>query len=301
MAGRHDLALTAPQLEILHRVVAALRPVRGIAAIGLGGSHARGRARPDSDLDICLLYSAAAPLDIAQVRTVAGRLDDGGSPVVAALGEWGPWVDGGAWLIVDGQRVDFLYRAEEKVETVLTDAEAGRYETHFDQQPPFGYFGPTLLGEIAIMIPLVDPLGRLAALQAQVQLVPPALRQAIVQNCLWSVDFGLTAFAPKYVASANVHAVAGCLTRFGQALVLALFALNGRYFMNDKTALVEIGEFDAAPDDFALRLSAILAAVGHDQEILGSAVAKFRALFDEVRGLAGEIYQPYWSLETLTA
>jgi predicted nucleotidyltransferase len=296
-----ELMLAPRQRELVDRVVAALTTVPGIVAIGLGGSHARGRARPDSDLDICLLYSAAAPFDVAEVRAIAARLDQGGNPVVAGLGEWGPWVDGGAWLTIEKQRVDLLYRAEDKVIAVLADAQQGRFESHFDQQPPFGYFGPTLLGEIAIMVPLADPGGRLASLQSRVQTMPLPLRQAIVQQSLWGVEFGLSAFAPKYVAAANVLAVAGCLTRFGQALVLALFALNNRYFLNDKTALDEIAEFALAPADFPQRLTALLAEIGQTREALSRAVTGLRALFDETRQLAGDLYQPLWPLETLTA
>jgi predicted nucleotidyltransferase len=39
---------------LLDEAVAALRVVPGLAAIALGGSHARGTHRPESDLDIGL-------------------------------------------------------------------------------------------------------------------------------------------------------------------------------------------------------------------------------------------------------
>ncbi len=295
------LTFTPRQQAITDRVCAALGFIDGVTAIGLGGSHARGRARPDSDLDFCLLYRAIEPFDIAAVRRIAELLNDGDRPVVAGFGDWGPWVDGGAWLVIDGQRVDLLYRAEEKVEAVFADAQAGHFESHFDQQPPFGYFGPTLLGEIATMKPLADPTGRLAALQARVTPMPSALRQAIVQHYLWSIEFGLTAFVPKYVAAGTTLAVAGCLTRFGQALVLALFALNDRYFMNDKTALDEAHEFPIAPDRFRERLTGLLAAIGNNPQDLAQSVAEFRRLFDDVRARSAGLYHPSWSLETLTA
>jgi predicted nucleotidyltransferase len=293
--------LTTRQQAILERTCTALSAICGITAIGLGGSHARGRARPDSDLDLCLLYRTAAPFDIGDIARIARELDDQGDPVIAGVGEWGPWVDGGCWLVIDGQRVDLLYRAEDKVEAVLSEAVAGRYESHFDQQPPFGYFGPTVLGEMSVVIPLVDPQGRLAELQAKTKVMPSALRQSVVQNCLWSIDFGLAAFLPKYVASGNVLAAAGCLTRFGHALVLAIFALNDRYLLNDKTALIEIGEFAVAPADFPARLESLLGTIGTTPAELGDAANELRRLFEEVRNLAGDLYRPFWSLEALTA
>lgn len=167
--------------------------------MGLGGSHARGRATAESDVDLYLLYSESAPLPIASLREIARRRDDGPDPVVAEHGEWGPWVDGGAWLRVRDQRIDLLYRSVERVERVLAQAQQGEYEIHYGQQPPYGYFGPTVLGEIAICRPLRDTEGRLSALASRVLAYPEPLRRAVVQDALWAVEFGL-AFAEKFAA-----------------------------------------------------------------------------------------------------
>src|SRR5438105_889069 len=106
------------QERVLARAVAGLRAVDGVVALVLGGSHARGAARPDSDLDLGIYYRAAASLDLAAVRAVAWELSDAPDPVVTGLHEWGGWVNGGAWLTVEGQRLDFLYRDLDQVELV---------------------------------------------------------------------------------------------------------------------------------------------------------------------------------------
>ncbi len=72
------------------------------------------------------------------------------------------------------------------MDRVIADAEAGRYEIDYGQQPPFGFFGPTYLGEISICEPLFDPDGHLSRLKARVDLYPEALRRAVIQDCLWS-------------------------------------------------------------------------------------------------------------------
>jgi predicted nucleotidyltransferase len=287
--------------HILERVVAAFAAVDGIVAIALGGSHARGRARPDSDLDICFLYSELRPFDTVAVCAIAAALSDQPNPVVTGIGDWGPWVDGGGWLVIGGQRVDLLYRSVEKVERTLADAQAGRYESHYEQQPPFGYFGPTLLGEVAHALPLVDPCGVLTALKARVDPMPEALARAVVQNNLWSVDFGLAAFAPKFAASGQVLALAGCLTRFGNALVHTVFGINGTYYLSDKTALAEISEFPIAPPDFSARLRLILSETGSNPEMFNMVLANFQILFNDTKALAGERYAPFWPLDVITA
>lgn len=286
--------LTAPQMAIIERVVEDLRALTGVEAIVLGGSHARGRARPDSDIDIGLYYRPESPFSIDEVRQIASRLHDGPDPVVSGFLEWGRWVDGGAWLTIEGQRVDLLYRSVAMVEATLAEAKAGRFEIDYEQQPPFGFFGPTLLGEAAIAEPLHDPRCILAALKAEVSPMPEALADAVIQNRLWSVEFGLLAFAGKFAVNGDVHGVAGCISRFAQALVLTVFALNRAYPLNDKTTLSEIEAFTIGPKGFGARLRSILANVGSTSEALEASVSSIRALFEEVRALAGHRYTPLW-------
>jgi len=90
--------------------------VDGVVAIVLGGSHARGYATAESDIDLGLWYSDRRPLPIAALREVAARVNDTAEPVVTGLYEWGRWVNGGAWLTIGGQRVDWLYRRIEHLE-----------------------------------------------------------------------------------------------------------------------------------------------------------------------------------------
>src|SRR5437879_2769237 len=95
---------------LLQQIVDDLKAVHGLRAIVLGGSYASGSARPDSDIDIGLYYDENRPLDIAQLRSIAALLNDTPNPTVTDIGGWGTWVNGGAWLTIGGQRVDFLYR-----------------------------------------------------------------------------------------------------------------------------------------------------------------------------------------------
>src|SRR5581483_11369680 len=95
---------------MIETVVERVAPIGGVRAIVLGGSWATGTQRADSDVDFGLYYRAAEPIDVPALRAVAEELNDTPDPVVAEHGGWGRWVDGGAWLTVDGQRVDFIYR-----------------------------------------------------------------------------------------------------------------------------------------------------------------------------------------------
>jgi len=288
--------LSPEQRELVSSLAKRLGAIRGMKAVVLAGSHARGRAQPGSDIDLGLFYSEAAPFSIQSIRELAEAVNDTAGPVVTDFYGWGPWVNGGAWLTIGGQRVDFVYRSLEHVERVIAEAEAGRYEVDYAQQPPFGFFSGTYLGEVAVCIPLVDPEARLDPLKRRVAEYPEALRKSVVLDCLWQAEFALAAFAPKFAARSDTYGTAACLTRALNQLVLALFALNRKYPINDKTALVEIAEFERAPREFGPRLQKTLADLGASPTELAAAVESIAQLFRETVELTDGFYQPRFTL-----
>jgi predicted nucleotidyltransferase len=288
--------LSQEQSELVSSLAKQLAAIRGVRAVVLGGSYARGRARPGSDIDLGVFYSETAPFAIQSIRELAERVNDTPGPVVAGFYEWGPWVNGGAWLTVGGQRVDFLYRSVEHVERVIADAEAGRYELHYHQQPPFGFFSGTYLGEVAVCVPLFDPEARLDALKQRVANYPDALRRAVVNDCLWMAEFGLACFAPKFAARCDTYGTAACLTCVVNQLVLALFALNRKYLINDKTALAEVAEFERAPGGFGPRAQKTLAHLGASAVELAAAVESVAQLARETVELTDDLYRPHYLL-----
>lgn len=83
-------------------LAARLAEIPGVVAVTLGGSRATNTAVEGSDWDFGLYYRGR--LDPADIRALGwpGR--------VFAPGEWGRIVDGGAWLTVDGTKVDLIWR-----------------------------------------------------------------------------------------------------------------------------------------------------------------------------------------------
>lgn len=64
----------APQRDTLARCLEAMNRVMPLRAVYLFGSHARGEARPDSDVDLCLVADGAErQLKAAQAFRVAMR------------------------------------------------------------------------------------------------------------------------------------------------------------------------------------------------------------------------------------
>jgi hypothetical protein len=244
---------------LLSRLVAALAPVPGIEAIALGGSRARGTATASSDYDIGLYYRGRRPIDIAALSTVAASLDDRGAKAeVTPLGGWGPWIDGGGWLRIDGIHVDLLYRDLDRVTTAIDDAQAGRVEPHYQPGHPHAFLPTIYVGEAANARRLHDPAGSLAALQARTTPYPPALAAALHKRFAWEASFAL-ANARKSLDHGDVSYLAGCAFRAVASLCQVLFALNGKWLLNEKGAVAAVDGFALKPADFSRRVTRIYA------------------------------------------
>ena len=176
---------------LLGRLVRALGGVPGIRAIVLGGSRARGEATAQSDYDIGLYYEADNPIDIGRLAKAAMLLPGAASSSVTAIGEWGPWINGGAWLTVGGQRVDLLYRELGKVRGVIEACCAGTDRAGLPARPSACLRLGDLYGRGGAGQVLWDPENVLASLQRRCTPYPPALGEALIRSFLWEAKFSL--------------------------------------------------------------------------------------------------------------
>src|SRR5262249_22569803 len=126
--------------------------IPGVVAVALGGSRAQGRERPDSDWDFGLYYRGT--IDPAHVRAL------GFAGEVCGPGEWGRFVNGGAWLTIDGVRVDLIYRDLHEVLHWTREARAGRFEVVREVGYVAGMAGYGLVGALALNRLLVGELPR---------------------------------------------------------------------------------------------------------------------------------------------
>ncbi|HXG20314.1 MAG TPA: hypothetical protein VNN62_14720 [Methylomirabilota bacterium] len=242
-----------------------------------------------------MYYAEAAPFPIADIRRVAQQYSDGDPPIVADFYEWGPWVNGGAWIHTAVGKVDFLYRSFEHVEQTIQEAQQGIISHDYDQQPPFGFYNVIYLAETHICLPLFDPHAALARLKQAVAVYPPELQQAIVVRTLWGAEFTFL-FARKFAAVGDVYNTVGCLSRLSGYLTQALYALTSSYFISNKGALETLSQCRLYPPDYSAQLSQILAHPGRTEEQLSVTVNKLHTLWQEVVNLAGALYAPRYPL-----
>ncbi|RIK39619.1 MAG: DNA polymerase subunit beta [Chloroflexi bacterium] len=273
--------LTTAQAGLLDGLVERLRRIDGIAAIVLGGSHAGGHALPTSDLDVGLYYQPNAPIDIAALAAAVTALNDTPRPdLVTPLGGWGPWINGGGWLRIQGQAVDLLYRDLDRVAQVCEACASGQVEMAYQPGHPHGFVSPIYAGEIAVCRPLWDPDGAVAALKARVLPYPLALQRALLDKFGWEMSFALET-ARKPAARGEVSYVAGCCFRCVACLMQVLFALNKEYLLNEKGAVRRADSLPLRPPRLAERIHSAFAHL--------ASPADAAAALDKLGGLVAEV------------
>ena len=241
--------------------------VPGVLGVVLGGSRARRDHTPESDTDLGLYYRL--PLDTDRLDALAKHVA-GPSGQVTEPGGWGPWVDGGGWLRIGGEPVDWIYRDLDRVSAVWAAAERGRYGFHQQPGHPLGFADLAYPGELALGKILADPTGELAALQGRVRVFPPALAEALVAG-LWEADF-LVAVARKAVPRGDCAYIAGCLFRLVGVCAHALHGAAGRWLINEKGAVAAAAALPGAPERLRQRVEAVFAGLDGDPVRLTGAI-----------------------------
>ena len=218
---------------------------------------------------------------------------------VMVLEGWGRWVNGGAWLTIKGQRVDFLYRNINFVSTIIDECNRG--ETQFDylQQPPYGFYSYIYCAETQICKVIFDPQNIFAGLKSKVSTYSEFLKSNIINNFLWQAEFAFEV-SKKTANTGNVFFVAGCLTRIASSMVQVLYALNETYFVSDKRLKKDLEQFNLKPQDFGMRLDRMLGDIGRDSKELSETLLNARILLSEIIELCKDKYTPKFDLHALS-
>ena len=175
-------------------------------------------------------------------------------------GRGGGSVNGGAWLTVEDQRVDLLYRDLDVAQHWLDEADAGRYEVDQVEGYLAGMATYVLAGELALAEVLAGELPRPG--------FPDALRQAAPGRWRRSAGFSL-AIADTAATRHDVVSCAGLLAKAAVEAAQAALAERGEWALNEKAIVRRAA--------LSTRVETIIAAPGDRPFELSRAVSAMRA------------------------
>lgn len=217
--------------DFLERTTDRLAGLPGVRAVSLGGSRAQGTHGADSDWDLAIYYRGE--FDPRTLREV------GWPGEVSEIGGWGGGVfNGGAWLEIEGHRVDVHYRDLDSVEHELAEARAGRFRIepllfHLAGIPSY-----LVVGELAINEVLRGELPRPE--------YPTALRES-APKVWWGLAEAAFEYAhANYAPAGRVAQCAGLLALGSTQAAHAVLAARGEWVTNEKTLLTRasLGDVD---------------------------------------------------------
>ncbi|MCI3277300.1 nucleotidyltransferase domain-containing protein [Streptomyces cylindrosporus] len=204
-----------------------LAALPAVQAVALGGSRAQGTHRPGSDWDLAIYYRGR--FDPDDLRAV------GWEGEVSEVGGWGGGVfNGGAWLTIDGRRVDVHYRDLDVVERELGEAEQGRFRVeplmfHLAGIPTY-----LIVAELAINRTLRGDLPRPAA-------YPEKLRTAAATRWRGTAHATLAYAKTNHAPARRLTELAGAIATAAVQTGHAVLAGRGEWVTNEKRLLERAG------------------------------------------------------------
>ena len=228
-----------------------LAQIPGVVAVALGGSRATGCAHAHSDWDFGLYYRGT--IDPADVRAL------GYDGAVFGPGEWGRVVNGGAWLTIDGERVDLIYRDLDQVETWTRDAREGRFQVFREVGYVAGIPTYVAAAELALQRVLVGSLPSPAFPDALRAAAPPWWRRIVAGGLKFAESHALR------------NDATGCAANLAVAVLGAAHArlcAEATWYLPEKDMIERAGLDDVQPllrhlgDDLPARVAQVAALLG---------------------------------------
>ncbi|HUC21440.1 MAG TPA: nucleotidyltransferase domain-containing protein [Streptosporangiaceae bacterium] len=198
----------------------------GVTAVTLGGSRGQGTNRPDSDWDFAIYYRAH--FDPQPLR------DIGWPGEVFEVGGWSDGVfNGGAWLEVDGRRVDVHYRDLDTIDRELAETRAGRFRIEPLMFHLAGIPSYLVLAELAVSRVLSGSVPRPG--------YPMALRESAPRVWWDRADRTFGYARANHAPYGRLAQCAGLVAQAASQAAHAVLAARGEWVTNEKTLLTRAG------------------------------------------------------------
>lgn len=242
---------------IIERITEALKRISSVRGIVLGGSIATGTATENSDIDIGIYYDY---IDYDAFNAAAKILDDKHRDnLISHEGEWGNWVNCGGWLTIDGISVDLIMRDIKRARKIVDDSDEGIFSMHYQTGHPHAYIDIMYRGELATSKVLYSDEDFLI-LKKRAENYPEKLRKALFDFFSFESGFSIE-LARKSLCNDDIYYITGHVFRSVSALNQMISAINRKWCLNEKKAVMRIDTFSQKPDGYSRRIKAIFSEI----------------------------------------
>ncbi|GGB90505.1 nucleotidyltransferase domain-containing protein [Staphylococcus nepalensis] len=265
----------------IQKIVEEISGLPGVVGVVLGGSRAKGNHRPDSDIDIGIYYDETQGFNTDNIEKAALKInDEKKDDLITSLGDWGEWINGGGWLLVDGYHVDLIFRDIKKVNEVIKDCLLGKVTIHYQTGHPHGFLNVMYMGELNICKILADPQNKLSELKNKTFPYPPKVKQSITQFFAFEASFSFM-FIEDNINKNDISYIMGHLFRCISCLNQVIFAKNEIYCINEKKSVAMINEFPIKPKNYKNRIDNIVSSLSMDEYKTKQSIEELRKIIEE--------------------
>lgn len=263
---------------ILEKVKKELSLSSFILGIVLGGSRASGTANGNSDIDIGIYYDK--DVDYNQLNLIAKKLDDNNREnLICHEGEWGEWGNFGGWLQIDGYQVDLIFRDIKRVENVIRKTDRGEIKLYYHMGHPHSYIDLMYRGELAESKILYSREKYFENLKEQAQIYNENLQKEIIRYFSFDIEFS-TMLIEKLRNKKDTYYLMGNIFRIFSSMNQIIFALNKKWCLNEKKAVLRIENFLIKPQDYSKKIDKIVKNLVDNPVIVLEDIKK---LYDEIK------------------
>ncbi|MBO1207073.1 nucleotidyltransferase domain-containing protein [Staphylococcus nepalensis] len=269
----------------IQKIVEEINGLPGVVGVVLGGSRAKGNHRPDSDIDIGIYYDETQGFNTDNVEKAALKINDEKKDnLITSLGDWGEWINGGGWLLVNGYHVDLIFRDIKKVNEVIKDCLLGKVTIHYQTGHPHGFLNVMYMGELNICKILADPQNKLSELKNKTFPYPPNVKESITQFFAFEASFSFM-FIEDNINKDDISYIMGHLFRCLSCLNQVIFAKNEVYCINEKKSVAMINKFPMKPKNYKNRIDNIVSSLSMDEYKAKQSIEELRKIIEETNRL----------------
>lgn len=265
----------------IQKIVEETKGLPGVVGVVLGGSRAKGNHRPDSDIDIGIYYDETQGFNTVNIEKTALKINDEKKDnLITSLGDWGEWVNGGGWLLVNGYHVDLIFRDIKKVNEVIKDCLSGKVTIHYQTAHPHGFLNVMYMGELNICKILADPQNKLSELKNKTFPYPLKVKQSVIQFFTFEASFSFM-FIEDNINKDDISYIMGHLFRCLSCLNQVIFAKNEVYCINEKQSVAMINKFPMKPKNYKNRIDNIVSSLSMDEYKAKQSIEELRKIIEE--------------------